>query len=184
MLMCANRATYLGTEVEDTFAVIGSPVRISKLQQELDSPPYGMGISWAPYTVHDAAGIFLRYLKSLPEPIIPYDLYSSWMAGLIPFVDRELTEEQSAKAREVSQALVVDLPPLNRQLLVYVVDVLIVFAFRSEYNQMTDLRLISVFQPSIISGPPEEMDAEAHYAAASVAMLFLSRTLNGFMPVI
>ncbi|RSM09379.1 hypothetical protein CEP52_004222 [Fusarium oligoseptatum] len=65
-----------GIEIEDIFATIGSPVRISKLQQAFESPPrYGRGLVWDDYTIHDGAGLMLRYLKSLPEPIIPYDCY-------------------------------------------------------------------------------------------------------------
>ncbi|KAI8664616.1 Rho-GAP domain-containing protein [Fusarium keratoplasticum] len=163
-------ATYLGTSPEDTFATIGSPVRISKLQQAFESPPtYGSGLDWTQYTIHDAAGIILRYLKSLPEPIIPYDCYGEFMDGFTPYIDRELTEEESAEALKVAKRLIGMMPSLNLQLLSYVLDIMSVFASRASY-----LRLISIFQPSIISGPPNEMDAEAHRAASSVALMLLT----------
>ncbi|KAJ3549850.1 hypothetical protein NM208_g282 [Fusarium decemcellulare] len=163
------------TQVEDIFAAPGHPVRMSKLQQIFDSAPqrYGKGLDWEGCTVHDAAGIFLRYLKSLPEPIIPYSCYEQFVEELVPFADRELTTEESAEVLEVATKLVKDLPPLNRQLLLYVLDIVGVFAYWSEHNKMTDVRLISVFQPSIISGPPDKMDAEAHHMTASVAKLLV-----------
>lgn len=167
-------ATYLGPSVEDIFVTIGSPVRISKLQQAFESPPrYGRGLDWTQYTIHDAAGIFLRYLKSLPEPIIPYDCYGEFMDGLTPYIDRELTKEESVEAYKVATRLVDMIPPLNRQLLAYVLDILSVFASRASDPEMACLRLISIFQPSIISGPPNEMDAEAHRATSSVAIMLL-----------
>ncbi|RSL49573.1 hypothetical protein CEP54_012373 [Fusarium duplospermum] len=162
------------TSIENIFATMGSPVRIRKLQQAFESPPtYGRGLDWTPYTLHDAAGIFLRYLKSLPEPIIPYDCYGGFMEGLTPYIDRELTEEESAEALEVATRLIDMMPSLNRDLLAYVLDILSVFASRARFTKMTDLRLISVFQPSIISGPPDEMDAEAHHVTTGVAMMLL-----------
>lgn len=168
-------ATYLGTSVEDTFATIGSPVRISKLQQAFESPPtYGSGLDWTQYTIHDAAGIFLRYLKSLPEPIIPYDCYGEFMDGLTPYIDRELTEEESAEAFKVARRLIGMMPSVNLELLAYVLDILSVFASRASYLDTAGLRLISIFQPSIISGPPNEMDTEAHRATSSVALMLLT----------
>ncbi|KAH7268879.1 Rho GTPase activation protein [Fusarium solani] len=164
-----------GTSVEDTFATIGSPVRISKLQQAFESPPtYGSGLDWTQYTIHDAAGIFLRYLKSLPEPIIPYDCYGEFMDGLTPYIDRELTEEESAEAFKVARRLIGMMPSVNLELLAYVLDILSVFASRASYLDTAGLRLISIFQPSIISGPPNEMDTEAHRATSSVALMLLT----------
>ena len=52
-------------------------------------------------------------------------------------------------------------------------DIIGVFANWSESNNTTKLGLISTFQPSLISGPPDEMDAEAHHIAASVAMVLV-----------
>ncbi|KAI8665695.1 Rho-GAP domain-containing protein [Fusarium sp. Ph1] len=135
-----------GTSVEDTFATIGSPVRISKLQQAFESPPtYGSGLDWTQYTIHDAAGIFIRYLKSLPEPIIPYDCYGEFMDGLTPYIDRELTEEESAEALKVARRLVGMMPSVNLELLAYVLDILSVFASRASYLDTAGLRLISIF---------------------------------------
>ncbi|EEU38849.1 uncharacterized protein NECHADRAFT_6725, partial [Fusarium vanettenii 77-13-4] len=163
-----------GLYVEEIFATPGNPVRISKLQQKFDSSlEYGRSLVWDGYTVHDAAGIFLRYLKSLPEPIVPYNCYAGFIDGLTPFVDRELTGGESAEALKVATDLITPMPPYNRQLLLWILDIIRGFAIHSEINKMTTPRLISVFQPSIISGPPDEMDAEEHHAAASVAILLL-----------
>lgn len=172
-------ATYLEAWNEDAFVTIGSPVRISKLQQAFESPPrYGRGLDWTQYTIHDAAGIFLRYLKSLPEPIIPYNCYGGFMDGMTPYTDRELTNEETIEAFEVAKRLVDMIPPLNRQLLAYVLDILSVFAWRTSDPEMAARRLISIFQPSIISGPPNEMDAEAHRSTSSVAFMLVIREAN------
>uniref|UniRef100_A0A0D2YF04 Rho-GAP domain-containing protein n=2 Tax=Fusarium oxysporum TaxID=5507 RepID=A0A0D2YF04_FUSOF len=177
-IIVAKTGVYLkekATAVEDIFATTGNPVRMSELQTIFDSPDrYGKGLVWDGYTVHDAAGILLRYLKSLPEPIIPYHHYNSFVDELGFFIDRELTPEESSQALELAIKLVIDMPPLNRQLLLYILDMLHVFADKSAVNKMTALRLVSSFQPSILSGPPDKMDAEAHHVSASVAMLLVS----------
>ncbi|KAL5610867.1 hypothetical protein FOBRF1_006984 [Fusarium oxysporum] len=177
-IIVAKTGVYLkekATAVEDIFATTGNPVRMSELQTIFDSPDrYGKGLVWDEYTVHDAAGILLRYLKSLPEPIIPYHHYNSFVDELGFFIDRELTPEESSQALELAIKLVIDMPPLNRQLMLYILDMLHVVADKSAVNKMTALRLVSSFQPSILSGPPDKMDAEAHHVSASVAMLLVS----------
>ncbi|KAI8716987.1 Rho-GAP domain-containing protein [Fusarium sp. LHS14.1] len=180
----ANAGAFLkveGKKAEDIFATIGSPVRIRELQQAFESPPtYGQGFVWDGYTIHDAAGIILRYLKSLPEPIIPYNCYAGFIDWLTPFVDRVLTDGESAEALKVATDLIRPMPPCNRHLLLWILDTLRGFAYHSEINKMTTPRLISVFQPSIISGPPDEMDAEGHRAAASVAILLLKYKVHRY----
>jgi uncharacterized membrane protein len=115
----------------------------------------------------------LRYLKSLPEPIIPYSFYSKFTSELMPFIDREVNHVETPRILEIVTGLAKELPPLSRHLLVYIMDIIGVFAYWSESNNMTLLKLVSTFQPSIISGPPDEMDAEAHHIAASVAMVLV-----------
>ena len=44
-----------------------------------------------------------------------------------------------------------ELPALNRQLLLYLLDILAVFASKSDINKMTTRRLAIVFQPMILS---------------------------------
>ncbi|KAJ4128179.1 GTPase activating protein (GAP) for Rho1p [Fusarium equiseti] len=162
-----------GVQVEGIFATAGNPVSMRQLQAVFNSPPrYGKDLDWVGYTVHDAAGILLRYLKSLPEPIIPYSFYSRFKSELTPFIDRELNHAEEPRVLEIVTGLVKELPPLSRHLLVYILDIIDVFSDWSESNKTTKLSLISTFQPSLISGPPDEMDAEAHHIAASVAMVF------------
>ncbi|KAL5597162.1 hypothetical protein FOBRF1_010955 [Fusarium oxysporum] len=108
----------LATDVEDIFATTGNPVRMSELQLKFDSPPsYGKSLVWDRYTVHDAAGILLRYLKSLPESIIPYRCYQSFVEELVPFTGRELAPKEASLLGEVVVKLAKDMPPSNRQLL-------------------------------------------------------------------
>lgn len=96
----------------------------------LDSPPrYDKTLVWDRYTVHDAAGILLRHLKSLP-------LLSKLRSG---------AGTEASPLGGVETKLAKDMPPSNRQLLVYMLDTLSVFAFKSDENKMTAVRLVSRF---------------------------------------
>lgn len=72
-----------GLNVEGIFRVSGSSKRVKDLQVVFNSPPdFGKKLNWDGYTVHDAASILRRYLNSLPEPLIPLELYDQFREPL------------------------------------------------------------------------------------------------------
>lgn len=81
-IVVAKCGVYLknnGLTVEGIFRVGGSSKRLKELQVIFNSPPdFGEKLSWDGYTVHDAASILRRYLNSLPEPLIPLELYEQF----------------------------------------------------------------------------------------------------------
>ncbi|KAH6874727.1 hypothetical protein B0T10DRAFT_585904 [Thelonectria olida] len=179
----ANGGPISGVEIQDVFAINGNPVRMSSMQRILESPPmYGRQYDWDEFTVHDTAGVLLRYLKSLPEPIIPYDHFARYVEQCNVFLDRELDEDEDASFFDRIRTLILELPALNRQLLIYLLDIMAVFASKSDRNKMTPLRLVSIFQPSILSDIPAAMDAEAHRVAAQIVVAILDKEVDiGFM---
>lgn len=112
----------------------------------------------------------------LPEPIIPHAQYRDFVQ---PMQKHQQTQAQDLSEQEILEAqsvlvpdyqrMVKELPPLNRQLLLYLLDTLAVFASRSEKNKMTAQRLVMCFQPALISAEPEKMDEYEHKLAADVA---------------
>ena len=75
------KETAQGTE--GIFRVSGSNRRINELQAIFDLPPrYGKDLDWTGYSPHDAASVLRRFLNSMPEPVIPQDLYRSFTAVL------------------------------------------------------------------------------------------------------
>lgn len=145
---------HLATLVEDIFCVSGSALRLQKLEAAFNEPPrYGAGIDWSGYTVHDAAAIMIRFLQGLPESIIPVDMYEAFQNPLKPHQEdhsSSFTFDASKAISEYQQQIGL-LPPLSRQLLLYLLDILAVFGARSEVNKMTSARLARVFQPVILS---------------------------------
>ncbi|ODH28765.1 hypothetical protein ACO22_03885 [Paracoccidioides brasiliensis] len=179
------------TDVEGIFRLSGSAKRIKDLQEAFDSPDrFGKGLDWTGYTVHDAANILRRYLNQLPEPIVPLDFYESFRDPLRRYQaqavgDRDAASEEEegfdhAKAVATYQDLIKKLPPLNRQLLLYILDLLTVFASKSEVNRMTAANLAAIFQPGLLSHPAHDMSPK-EYKLSQDVLIFLIENQDNFL---
>lgn len=167
----ANIALPLATTVEGIFRHSGSVKRINDLQQIFDTPDkYGKGLDWSGYTVHDAANVLRRYLNCLPEPIIPLEYYNRFRDPL--------TQDPSSfnveSAIKTYQNLIQQLPDLNRQLLLYILDLLAVFASKSEHNLMDAANLAAIFQPGLLSHPSHAMAPQAYKLSQDVLVFLIS----------
>ncbi|KAJ2968677.1 hypothetical protein NQ176_g9063 [Zarea fungicola] len=158
------------TGVEGIFRLSGSEKRIKELKSVFDSPDrYGKGLVWDGYTVHDAANVLRRYLNDLPEPVVPLDLYEKFREPLRGATKQVAGDAEGPQfvpdfdekaAIRIYQQLITELPPLNRQLLLYILDLLAVFAAKSEENRMTSQNLAAIFQPGMLSHPQHAMAPE------------------------
>ncbi|EGE82540.1 rho GTPase activator [Blastomyces dermatitidis ATCC 18188] len=180
------------TDVEGIFRLSGSAKRIKDLQEAFDSPDrFGKGLDWTGYTVHDAANILRRYLNQLPEPIVPLDFYERFRDPLRKYQAQAVEEKDAAPANEEEpfdhakavvtyQQLIKELPPLNRQLLLYILDLLTVFASKSEVNRMTAANLAAIFQPGLLSHPAHDM-APKEYKLSQDVLIFLIENQDNFL---
>ncbi|KAK4106747.1 RhoGAP-domain-containing protein [Parathielavia hyrcaniae] len=177
------------TEVEGIFRLSGSEKRIKELKNIFDSPDrYGKGLVWNGYTVHDAANVLRRYLNDLPEPVVPLDLYEKFREPLRGATKLGAGEEgpqfvdnfdmDAAIVRY--QQLITELPPLNRQLLLYILDLLAVFAAKSDQNRMTSQNLAAIFQPGMLSHPNHAMAPE-EYRLNQCVIIFLIENQDHFL---
>ncbi|KAJ5573367.1 uncharacterized protein N7459_007794 [Penicillium hispanicum] len=176
------------TDVEGIFRLNGSAKRIKDLQELFDSPErYGKGLDWDGYTVHDAANVLRRYLNQLPEPIVPLEFYERFREPLRVY-QKQVQEGQQAdaekfdhaKAVETYQRLIIELPPLNKQLLLYILDLLAVFASKSDQNRMTSANLSAIFQPGMLSHPQHDMSPE-EYKLSQDVLIFLIENQDHFL---
>jgi hypothetical protein len=168
----------------------GSEKRIKALKEQFDSPDrYGKGLDWAGYTVHDAANVLRRYLNNLPEPIVPLDLYNRFRDPLDGHTKEAVGDEEGPqlqddfdvnKAIATYQQLITELPPLNRQLLLYLLDLLAVFASKSDENRMTSANLAAIFQPGILSHPQHDMQP-GQYRLSQDVLIFLIENQDHFL---
>ncbi|PWY75083.1 Rho GTPase activator [Aspergillus heteromorphus CBS 117.55] len=171
------------TDVEGIFRLSGSAKRIKDLQEGLD---------WTGYTVHDAANVLRRYLNQLPEPIVPLDFYERFREPLRTY-QKQIQEQiqnnappaeteafDHAKAVAAYQQLIRELPPLNKQLLLYILDLLAVFASKSDQNRMTSANLSAIFQPGLLSHPQHDM-APDEYKLSQDVLIFLIENQDHFL---
>lgn len=181
----------IATDVEGIFRLSGSSKRIKDLQQIFDSPDrYGKGLDWTGYTVHDAANILRRYLNQLPEPIIPLEFYERFRDPLRHH-QHQAVGDMEAQAQDVGdfnheeaiatyQRLITEMPPLNRQLLLYILDLLAVFSSKSDLNRMTSPNLAAIFQPGMLSHPSHDM-APKEYRLSQDVLDFLIENQDSFL---
>lgn len=175
--------------MEGIFRLSGSAKRIKDLQQIFNTPDrYGKGLDWTGYNVHDAANILRRYLNQLPEPIVPLESYERFRQPLRAYQanGQRNTQSEAMEAEEHSktvrayQQLITELPPLNRQLLLYILDLLAVFASKSDLNRMNAQNLAAIFQPGIISHPKDDM-APSEYRLSQDVLIFLIENQDHFL---
>lgn len=175
------------TDVEGIFRLNGSAKRIKDLQEIFDSPErYGKGLDWTGYTVHDAANVLRRYLNQLPEPIVPLEFYERFREPLGMY--QQLVQANGSadepfdhpKAVASYQQLIRDLPPLNKQLLLYILDLLAVFASKSELNRMPSANLAAIFQPGLLSHPNHYMSPD-EYKLSQDVLIFLIENQDHFL---
>ncbi|KAH8895120.1 RhoGAP-domain-containing protein [Thozetella sp. PMI_491] len=178
------------TEVEGIFRLSGSEKRIKELKNIFDSPDrYGKGLVWDGYTVHDAANVLRRYLNDLPEPVVPLDLYERFREPLRGATKQAVGDAEGPQFVEnfdmgaaiaKYQQLITELPPLNRQLLLYILDLLAVFAAKSDQNRMNSQNLAAIFQPGMLSHPNHAMAPE-EYRLNQCVIIFLIENQDHFL---
>ena len=172
---------------KDIFFKSGSATRIQELHNIFSSfsstQAYGKEVTWNTYQVDDAASLLLRYLKLLPEPIIPYTCYKNFTSiyeELISARDTDgecdwtqLDAQTKSRLLETIHLALEGTPEVNRYLLLYLLDLLQACVRHSNHNLMTSDRLVAVFQPSLLSLRPDEMSIEEHQIAHRVMVLML-----------
>ncbi|KAH7097409.1 Rho GTPase activation protein [Auriculariales sp. MPI-PUGE-AT-0066] len=165
------------TEVPGTFRVNGSNKRMRELQALFEAPPrYGKDLDWTreQYISHDVASVFRRYLTQMPEPVIPHESYHEFRDAL---AKKPVNEEQVIATYK---RLIQRLPRANQYLLLYVLDLLSVFARKSDVNLMTATNLAVIFRPGLIAHPTHEMSPEQH-ALSQQVLEFLIAHQDWFM---
>lgn len=148
-------------------------------------------MTWTGYSVYDAASCLLRYLKRLPEPVIPFNFYNKFTSILDPTCYEQdedklevCTIEEDVAIRTLQQ-YITEIPPLNRHLLNYLLDVSAVFAKTSNTNKMTT-RMVAALQPALLAREPDiGMSIVDHMRAADTLVFMIQNHehfLVGHMP--
>lgn len=78
------------------------------------------------------------------------------------------------------QRVIKELPALNRQLLLYILDLLAVFAAKAELNRMNSTNLAAIFQPGMLSHPDHDMVPD-EYLLSQEVLVFLIENQDSFL---
>lgn len=140
--------------------------------------------------MHDAANILRRYFNNLPEPIIPLQHYDPFRNPLKGHQAEAVgpCEGQAPSiggfdpdaAVRIYQHQIKALPSLNRQLLLYILDLLAVFAAKADVNKMTTSNLAAIFQPGLLSHPQHDMSPQ-DYRLSQDVLIFLIDNQDHFL---
>lgn len=132
-------------------------------------------------SVYDAATCLLRYLKRLSEPVILYDFYDKFTSILGPTVQKhdegyDHDAFSSEGAISALQQYIMEISPVNRQLLLYLLDLCAMFASISHENKMTSARIVAAFQPSLLAKEASiGMSVVDHLRAADTLVFIYGR---------
>jgi hypothetical protein len=158
----------------------------SYLTLRTDTAKDWIGVDWSGYSVYDAATCLLRYLKRLPEPVIPYHFYDNFTSILGPTVyendegyDRDAFSVDAAIS--TLQKCITEIYSLHRQLLLYLLDVSAVFASNSDTNKMTASRIVAAFQPSLLAREASVGMSVLDHVRAADTLVFMIENQDHFL---
>ncbi|KPP73031.1 minor histocompatibility protein HA-1-like [Scleropages formosus] len=153
------------------YRVNGVKTRVEKLCQAFENGKELVELSQA--SPHDISNVLKLYLRQLPEPIMPFRLYSSLMGLAKESIHGDVSEGGEALSRgpiledlgpeteplvlvlvDKLGELVKDLPPANVATLGYIVQHLRRVAEMEQHNKMSPSNLGIVFGPTLMRPRP------------------------------
>ncbi|KAG2214992.1 hypothetical protein INT46_010803 [Mucor plumbeus] len=164
-------------KTEGIFRISGSSRRTRMLQSIFDTPElYGSQLDWRGYTVHDAANVMKRFLNFLPEPVITLEYYRI-------FKDTTIAEYINLDQKiQAIQGIIECLPIAHQYLLLYLLDMLGMFATAHEYTRMDIECLSAVFAPGILSHPDDELNPAGYFESQRVLSFLIENQERFSMP--
>lgn len=113
---------------------------IGRVKQVIES---GKEVAWAQEPPHVVAGVLMTFLLELPEPLVTFDLYDSFIAA------QETVECTEERAKFISK-LIRMLLPTHRNTLCYLMGFLNKLTAHSEQNKMSASNLAICFGPALM----------------------------------
>ncbi|KAI9310676.1 Rho GTPase activation protein [Dichotomocladium elegans] len=167
-----------GLMVEGVFRISGSNRRIGILQAIFDDANgFGTNFKWeGEYTVHDAANVMRRFLNHLPEPVITLEYYGAFkdaMGQAFSSVDKKI---------EAFQELINCLPIPHQHLLLYIMDMLGLFAMTKDRTLMDISALAAVFVPGVLSHPNDDLNPAGYKESQRVLEFLIEHQHRLYLP--
>lgn len=157
-------ANFLGLAVEGIFRLSSAASEVDQLYREFDKPPtYGKYLDLSTYDIHAIAGVMKKYLRCLPEAVIPNTYHHLFLqaAGTTSIhckqrycsdravlVIDDLDDQGSPSPLiETLVSLVTQLPRAHRHLLHYIIQLASHVQRYSHVNMMNPEALAVVLAP-------------------------------------
>ncbi|KAL0080106.1 Rho GTPase activation protein [Phycomyces blakesleeanus] len=135
---CFTEIMNRGLLVEGIFRLSGAASEVDSLELEFDRPPtYGKYLDLTHYDIHAITGVVKKYLRSLPNPVIP----SAYHSRFLHYADNRNKNIQSL------YRLIEELPTANYQLLHYIMILVSSIQNSSHVNKMNAEALAIVLTP-------------------------------------
>lgn len=143
---CIEAVDERGLEVEGIYRRSGMAVEARQLVQAFDSGLYPNLMDTAVYQdICSITSVLKQYLRTLPEPLIPYDLYSEFMEATgLPHTDDKY---------DIFKELMDRMPFAHYQTLKVLMEHLNRVTDQESINLMTSKNLSVVFGPTLMRNP-------------------------------
>lgn len=132
-----------GLNAEGIFRLPGSSNRVKEIKDEFDK---GNIVDLTKEDIHVTASVLKQFLRDLPNPLIPYELYEIVIGSY---------KEDDKTSKELLSSSMQFLPKVNAILLYELLKLLKLISNNSEHNKMTTKNLAIVFGPNILKSKDE-----------------------------
>jgi len=148
---CCKVVEAKGLDYLGIYRVPGNAAAVQLLQEELDSKePESINFEeekW--HDLNNIGSLLKSFLRKLPEPLIPKDMYSK-------FIDANREEDSNERLKSL-RLLIRNLPDYHYQTLQFLIKHLRMIADHSEKNKMEPKNLAIVFGPTVVRTSDENM---------------------------
>ncbi|KAJ3057316.1 hypothetical protein HK097_009269 [Rhizophlyctis rosea] len=151
-----------GMQSNGLFRVNGSEKRMQTLAAEFDKAPG----TFEGNSVYDVADFMKKYLRGLPEPLFPFDLYPHLLKCL------DVASESGSRIRAL-RLLILLLPPPHIVLLESLLQLFGTVASNSSYNQMNAHNLARIFSPNVLRPKSPKQPLEEYERCSFVVEILI-----------
>lgn len=145
---CILEVEKRGSKVEGIYRISASTSTVEKIEQFFDimninnNADISKMHSVIDADIHALAGLLKRYLKKIPDPIIPQELYSA-------YIQISTFEDEKIKLDKLND-IINELPKANKITLLALVKHLALIAENEKWTKMSSGALATVFAPTLV----------------------------------
>eukprot|EP01102_Stenamoeba_stenopodia_P001174 TRINITY_DN1101_c0_g1_i1.p1 TRINITY_DN1101_c0_g1~~TRINITY_DN1101_c0_g1_i1.p1 ORF type:complete len:520 (+),score=82.72 TRINITY_DN1101_c0_g1_i1:210-1769(+) len=144
-----------GVETEGLFRIPGGATEVHEMYSSINK---GVPVDFASQKPHNICSLLSRFFDELPDPLLTYDLYDSFL---------HLHDIDPEKKFDLLQELIFMLPDMHAAVLEKLLKLLKRIAEKKDVNKMSSLNLAIVFAPLLLR--EQQMDQKLAMYDASIS---------------